>query len=257
MFQSFLEYSKSTAIKKKLIDQYGKIKVYVVNGNAVRNSSKASEEFGGSSTHANLPTTVPENEIWIEDDVKPEERPILIHSDLYQIRMMMHGMSLGKAYDLQIKKEKDYRESISLSKKHPLSTNKPADPSIYLKKYGYIKSGSINVWIVSGEKVRNRYKTDWIEGGNPAVYGFNPNDEIWLEFGIHEEEFPCILLHEYVEMNIMMYRGLDYNHAHEIAAKVEWQMRCDDTKYSKSDVLSLTKVKALEMAEKYLPKNKT
>jgi hypothetical protein len=250
MFQSFLEYSKSTAIKKKLIDEYGKIKVYVVNGKAVRDSSKASQEFGGSSTHANLPHTVPENEIWIEDDVKPKERPVLIHSALYQIRMMMHGKSLNKAYDLQIKKEKDYRESVLLSKKHPYDTDEPADKSVYLKKYGHIKSGDMEVWFVSGEKVRNRYKTDFIEGGNPMVYSWTPNHEIWIEFGIEDVEVPYIVLHEYVEMNVMKYRGLDYNHAHEIASKVEWEMR-ERGGFTKQDVLSLTKAKALELAKNF------
>jgi hypothetical protein len=164
MFQSFLEYTKNTAFNKKLIDQYGKVKVYVVNGKAVRDSSKESQEFGLSSTHANLPNIVPKDEIWIENNVKEEERPVLIASALYQIRMMKNGMSLGKAYDLQIKKEKDYRESVLLSKKHPYETDEKADKSVYLKKYGHIKNEDIEVWLVSGEKVRNLFKSDFLEG---------------------------------------------------------------------------------------------
>ena len=250
MFQSFLEYSKTTAIKKKLIDEYGKINVYVVNGKDVRDSSKDSQEFGDSSTHANLPHTVPENEIWIEDDVKSGERPVLIHSALYQIRMMMHGKSLGNAYDLQIKKEKDYRESVLLSKKHPYDTDEPADKSVYLKKYGHIKNEDIEVWLVSGGKVRDKYKTDFIEAGHGWVYRWIPNHEIWVEFGLHEVEIPYIILHEFVEREIMKYRKMSYDKSHEIAAKVEWEMRGEGG-FTKEEALSLTKVKALELAKEF------
>ena len=247
MFQSFLEYSKNTAINKKLINQYGRIKVYVVNGNAVRNSSKEAQEFGLSSTHFALPTLVPQNEIWIEDDIKTEERGVLIHSALYQLSNIKKGMSIGKAYDLQIKKEKDYRESILLSKKQPEKTDKKADKNIYLKKYGHIKNEDIEVWLVAGEKVRNKYKCDYLEGGHGYVYDFVPNKEIWIEFGPNtENEAPMILLHEFVERILMKYRDIKYDPAHEIAAKVEWKAR-EKGNFTKEDALNLTKIEALKL----------
>jgi hypothetical protein len=191
-----------------------------------------------------LPKTIPENEIWIEDDVKEEEKQILIHSALYEIKRINSGVKPGKAYDEGLKKEKDYRDSVLLSKKKPWKSDKAAPKDIYLEKYGHIKDENITVWLVDGEKVRNTFKTDFIEGGHGYVYSWVPNKEIWIEKGPHtDDEAPYILLHEYVERTIMKYRKLSYDKAHEIAAKVEWKMRCD-TKgsicegYSKEESLS-------------------
>ena len=77
----------------------------------------------------------------------------------------------------------------------------------------------VEVWLVDGEEVRNRYKADFIEGGIRAVYSWCPNHEIWLESGEHREEMPYILLHEYVEMIAMRYKNKSYDKAHAIAAK--------------------------------------
>ena len=62
---------------KKLIDQYSKVKVYVVDGEAVRNSSKDGEEFGEVGTHCFYPKVIPNNEIWIEDDINEQERTLV------------------------------------------------------------------------------------------------------------------------------------------------------------------------------------
>ena len=227
---------------KKLIDQYSKVKVYVVDGEAVRNSSKDGEEFGEVGTHCFYPKVIPNNEIWIEDDINEQERTILIASALVQIRAVEHGMSPDKAYEEGLKKEKDYRESLRQSKKSPSKTNTQPPESIYIKKYGQI--GDVEVWLVCGEAVRNKYKIDWMEGGHGYVYKFVPNNDIWLENGLHEKELPLILLHEFVERECMKHKGFDYNKAHETAAKAEFNKR---GKFSKEDALSLTSEKVLEM----------
>ena len=71
--QNILSEVKQPNIDKKLIDQYGQIKVYSVNGEKVRDLTKGDEEFGLSSVHACFPKLIPDNEVWIEDDVKKEE----------------------------------------------------------------------------------------------------------------------------------------------------------------------------------------
>ena len=75
---TFSEYADKKNFHKKPIDQYGKYKVFIVDGEAVRDSSPAAEEFGGSSTYCFIPSLIPKDEIWIEDDTKPEEQKILI-----------------------------------------------------------------------------------------------------------------------------------------------------------------------------------
>lgn len=252
---SFREFTEKKNVFKKLIDQYGKYKVFSVNGQAVRNSSKQLQEFGGSSIHAYL-SAIPKDEIWIEDDIKPEERVVLIASALHQLKSIAGGMSVGKAYDVGLKKEKDYRDSAKLSRKKPCETDKRAPKEIYVKKYGHIKDDDIDVWLVDGEAVRNEFKTDYIEGAHGYVYSFTPNNEIWIEESPHAEEFPYILLHEYVERTLMKYKKTPYDKAHVIAAKVEWTMRCNTTGginegYCKSDALSLTQSEALWLARKH------
>jgi len=247
---TFLEHVNKKNFQKKLLDQYGKYKVFLVNGEAVRNSSPAAEEFGGSSTYCFIPSLIPKNEIWIEDDVKPEEQKILIATALYQVKHTEHGDNAKKVYERGVIKEKDYRDSKCLSQKHPEGTDKKASVKVYVRKYGHIKDENIDVWLVNGEEVRNRCKTDFIEGGHGYVYSWVPNDEIWLELGPHtNKEGPFILIHEYVERILMKYKKTKYDAAHKIAAKVEFSMRPD--KLSKQEALALTKEKALALAKQY------
>lgn len=254
----FLEYVKkrdaATSLKKKLIDNYGEYKVFLVDGNTVRNSSEAAEEFGGSGNHA-FYKFIPEKEIWIEDDTDPEERDVLIACNLYQIRATKRGAAIRKAYKEGVKKEKDYRDSKFLSNKNPSGTDESPRQDIYIEKYGDMSDDGtrVEVYLVDGEKVRNRYKTDFIEGGHGYVYPWIPNQEIWIEKGPHtDQEAPYILLHEYLERALIKYKHVPYEKAHKIAAKCEWNMRCKTRGsivegYSKVEVLSLTRGKALKI----------
>jgi hypothetical protein len=222
-FRSWIISEDRKDFHKKLIDQYGKYKVYLVNGDAVRSSSPAAEEFGESDIHAHLPDIIPQNEIWIEDDVSKDERQVLIASSLYILKAIENGVSWDKAYEKATQKEKDYRESRRQSQKNPLGTDKPAKKSIYVKLYG--KIDNMKVWLVDGEKVRDCFRVQWMEGGHGYVYSWIPNNEIWLENGLHEKELPLILLHEFVERTLMKCKNMCYDKAHEIAAKAEWKKR--------------------------------
>ena len=234
-------------LKEKLIGKYGKYKVFYVNGDLVRNMSHKMEEFGSSSNHHFL-SDIPENEIWIEDNVKKTELPFIISTELYCLKKIGLGVEKWKAYHEAEKHSKSERERVEHI--HASQTNKPGDPSVYISKYGHIEDEDITVWLVDGEKVRDRYKTDALEGMHGYVYLWVPNNEIWLESGIHSVEYPLILLHEYVERIIMKYKHVKYNKAHTIAAKVEFSKR--PNKISKKEALSLTKDKALVLAKSYL-----
>jgi hypothetical protein len=224
---------------KQLLDTYGKYKVYVVNGQAIRNTSLKSEEFGGAASFVDLPDVIPKNEIWIEDDVAEKERDVLITSILYQLKLVENGCSKEKAYESGLQKEKACRAKQSYAKQNPLGTNEPAYKSIHVKKYGVIASEHLTVWVVDGEEVRDHYKVDFIEGGNGGAYPWIPNNEIWIENGIHESEIPFIILHEFSEFVLMKYDKMPYEKAHKIASKIEFDMR--DKGLSKPQALNLTK----------------
>ena len=244
---NFHEYARKQEFNKEFIEQYGKYKVFVVNGDAVRNSSKSAEEFGGSNNFTSFPKLIPKNEIWIEDDIAVAERAILIASEAYYLRLLDSGKSKDNAYDTMIKWQKAHRDKIEHSKKNPSKTDKKGHPKVYAKRYGHIPDEDIDVFFVNGNEVRNRYKTDYIEGGHGYVYKWIPNKEIWIELGIHPDEVPYILLHEYTERILMKYHGIKYDKAHAIAAKVEFKMR-EKGNFTKNDILAMTRKKAEKLA---------
>jgi len=52
-----------------------------------------------------------------------------------------------------------------------------------------------------------------------------PKNQIWIEKDLHRQEMPFIVCHEYLELRLMRDEGLDYDKAHEICSKVEFQLR--------------------------------
>jgi hypothetical protein len=83
----------------------------------------------------------------------------------------------------------------------------------------------VKVWVVDGNLVRSYYKTDYTEGGHGYVYPWVPRPEIWVEDGVDHRELPFIVRHEYLERRLMRDEGLDYDTAHEICSRVEFDLR--------------------------------
>ena len=246
-FKRWLLNEHKVCLRKTLIGQYGHIKVFSVNGECARDSSVENEEFGEYGVHNDFPNLIPKNEIWIEDDISEEELPAIVTAALMLQKNLDRGMNPQKAYDLAERRGEKYRHAKVSSKKNPLGTNEPAPKNIYVKKYGELRDQNITVWLVDAEKVRDRWKHDYLEGGNPTVYPWVPNNEIWLESGLHPSELPYILLHEFTEMMLMKHQHINYDKAHDIAAKIEFSKRKPG--FSKANALSLTKEQALQMAK--------
>lgn len=245
-FKEWLISESKKDFNKKLIHQFGKIKVYRVDDEAVRNSSHAGEEFGASGTHSFHPKVIPSGEIWIADSIKQEEVNTLIHGRLNELKYVEKGKNKYDAYHLSVKHEKQHRRAM----KGMSETKKEIKDSIYIKKYGNI--GDIEIWIVNGEEVRNHFKTDFIEAGHFVVYPWipsKPQKEIWIE-QLHEHEMPYILLHEYVELVNMKNKKTKYDPAHIVAAKVEYAAR-EKGNFTKKDILSMTEAKAEQLNKKY------
>lgn len=80
------------------------------------------------------------------------------------------------------------------------------------------------VYIVNGTKIREHIDDDFVNGGNGLRYLYIPVDEIWLDKTNPKEELKPILVHEYVEIQHMR-KGYTYDHAHDIAALYELQLR--------------------------------
>ena len=84
------------------------------------------------------------------------------------------------------------------------------------------------VYLVSGEKVRNQIDIDFTQGGNEAAYpGYVPAGEIWIDDAMHSLDRIATIFHEIVERNLVLFGGMDYDKAHDIACKREIEFRKD------------------------------
>lgn len=201
-------------IYKRFYRQYGDYIVYIVDGEAVRDLRQESdEEFGEWSIHTWFPDLIPENEIWLEDDLQEAEYPFVLANALTQLNRLHHGASKNAAYKAGNVAEKRLREQRDAN----------FAGQIYVRQY--VQIGPITVWLVNGEVVRGRYYVPFIEGGNHGRYIFVPINEVWLEYTMHPEELPFILIHECVERYLMLVCGWLYAAAHHFASDVEYACR--------------------------------
>jgi hypothetical protein len=90
-------------IHKKLLRKYsGKIKVWVVNGELIRDLFFLDFTEGG---HDKVYNFIPENEVWIDDDVTSKERKFVLLHELHERNLM----SKGWCYDIQDSRPKSIR----------------------------------------------------------------------------------------------------------------------------------------------------
>ena len=208
-----LRRRKACHPNKLLLDTFGLWRIYEVDGQRVRDTSLAGQEFGESASHFTLPLVVPAGEIWIEDDVTAEERPFVISGALRIAQL--RDYEAGKRY------EKHLREKAALAGTEWKGEWLSAD--CYVRDLGVLPNG-VKVSLVNGEKVRDETKTDFMEGGHDLVYPWLPPKTIILEAGLHPDELPIILDHEAPERRKMA-NGMKYPRAHLYAAKEEWTAR--------------------------------
>jgi hypothetical protein len=210
-------------IIRTIYDRRRGYKIYLVDGESVRNLSNAAEEFGGVAIHPQFPTLIPDDEIWVEKDSHENEIPLLIDTALYQLEQIGLGKDKDEVYKSAIRREKRERQILDFIE-HGGRTFKKLPKTIYVELYAITKDGT-DVWLVNGEEVRNHSKVDFIEGGNDQVYDFIPKGQIWLEDGLNSEELPYILYHEFTERALMRDKGMSYNQAHKIASDKEYEAR--------------------------------
>ena len=93
-----------------------------------------------------------------------------------------------------------------------------------IRRLGYVTG--LPVYLVSGEQVRNQIDIDFTQGGNEAAYpGYVPPGEIWIDDAMHALDRIATIFHEIVERNLVLYGGMDYDDAHDIACKREIELR--------------------------------
>lgn len=207
-------------MQKTKLATYGPYTVYTVDGEEIRNSSEVNEEFGGNALHCDFPRLIPENEIWIENAITSDERQFLIAGAIKQLTLMKQGVPKDKANDMAMKFERNVRKKSKAD-----SSNKDIRVSLYYEYDG------VEVYLVRGMVVRDKYKTDFIEGANQGAYSGAKDaypripDQIWLEYSLDPDEMPYIMAHEFVERHLVKDLGYDIWKAYPIGAKIEWELR--------------------------------
>lgn len=81
------------------------------------------------------------------------------------------------------------------------------------------------VFTVDGERIRLAHHIDFVCGGNPAVYRYCPEKELWVEDTVRPTDLPGLVLHELVEFLLMVEQKQTYDEAHDHASSVEIVLR--------------------------------
>ena len=230
----------------KVISKIDGFTIYEVDGNAIR-----SEEKGKNFTnfaHHYLFDFIPIDELWIDREASSDEKAFYITHMLIEYRLMAKGMPYEKALEIADRSERAERAKALgrvEGKNAPIERIKP-------KQCGTIRGKK--VCLVSGKAVRDILYVEFSEGGHSLVYGFVPENTIWIDNDVLPEERPLILLHELYEM-IQMEKGLSYNEAHEKALDIEWRARCIKKELKASEEIDLSKY-AKDKDHDYVSKKK-
>jgi hypothetical protein len=216
-------------LHKRHIFTHGSYGVFAVDPLSVRDISLNCEEFGNFAVHAEFPRLIPENESWITDRIADSEGIFFIANALAQLRAREHGDD-DRAYDAGENVERFLRHRLRGAEFRAGRPHKRVPKSIYVEQYTTLPDPTrpgedVTVWLIDGAMARDFYKTDYTEGGHGYVYRWVPKPEIWVEVTIERSELPYVVSHEFIERRLMHDAGLDYDTAHEICSKVEYNLR--------------------------------
>lgn len=103
----------------------------------------------------------------------------------------------------------------------PGETPREAPWKTYL---GEVCPHGLEIVLVDGTHVRDAYDSDFSQGGNGYRYRFIHRGEIWIDHEISPNEWPLIAMHECHESELMR-MGVDYDHAHNRAKRLENRYR--------------------------------
>jgi hypothetical protein len=208
------------AIRIKKIEEIGKIKVYLVDGEQVRDTLDT--DFTNFGQHYRF-DFIPKDEFWIDHEEDEDEVDFYIEHLLVEFSLMEKGVgyeeALKKADNVE-QKSRDISAGGKTQKKKSGSFSDYAKLRIELIQ----RVKTVSIWLVDGKMVRDELDIDYTEGGHGYVYNYIPKTEIWIDNDVVPEERPYILLHEMYERNLMR-RGMVYDEAHKRATRIEHEAR--------------------------------
>jgi hypothetical protein len=204
----------------KKIGHRGKITIWLVDGAYLR--THLGKEFTGFGQHFVF-SFIPKTEFWIDEGTNESDIGFIIDHLLVEHRLMLKGMPYARALERANKKEMIERKRTGDILNVIEHGNLPEAKKAHVRLWKAVKLGP-SVWIVDGRLVRSVFDADFPEGGHDRVYGFIPENEVWIDTGLDDAERPFVLLHELHERNLMV-KGWPYNRAHDDASRLEYNYR--------------------------------
>ncbi len=203
----------------KLIETIRPFFVWSVDGAFVRKYLQPEFTNFAQPLHPDFKNIIPPNELWIEVGSNPEEYRFFIENMLEQNRLMAQGMSYSRAEAAGIRVESRERHRTTFEGSRKIGA---VNPEINMRR----RVGPLEVWIVDGKKVRTAIDPRFCSGGHDAVYGYVPENHIWLDNTLPHSEFRFIEVHELGERKDMA-MGYPYTVAHAKWSRIENQCRHD------------------------------
>ena len=217
--------AKPTVDRKQIylqkIEDIDGLSVWIVDGAYIR--SHLDEKFTRLGQHYRF-AYIPANELWLDRPIKEHERRYCIDRLLVEHRLMAKGVPYAKAFEAGGREErKERRRAGDVGRISDQGRRLPAGRDVHLRLWKRLDSG-VSVWIVNGRLVRSVFDGDYAAGGHDYVYEFVPEDEIWIDDQVEEQERGYVLLHELHERNRMA-QGWPYSRAHAESSRAEYRCR--------------------------------
>lgn len=213
---------KSEVLHLKTLENIDDFTVWEVDGKYIRDH--VNREFTNFGQHYRFPF-IPVHEFWIDHECTPGETDFFINHLIVEWHLMRSGNDYDMALaagDLIEKKERAKSAAMLKAKNEIRSLHTKIPPELYRQRLSKFTSG--DVWVVSGELVRDLFFIDFTEGGHHFVYDFVPLKEVWIDDDLSVGERPFVILHELHE-RYLMYKGLNYGQAHRSSSIIEYKCR--------------------------------
>jgi hypothetical protein len=203
------------------VDQRGDFAVWIVDGSYIR--GHVDEEFTNFGQHYRYPY-IPLKEFWIDREAQHDERQFFTDHLLAEYTLMEKGAPYEKAIVEADKVERrERRRAGDVQKLTRHGSKVPDGKDVHERLWKRLENG-LSVWIVNGRLVRSTFDIDFTAGGHDYVYEFVPENEVWIDDAIVEQERAYVLLHELHERNRMS-TGWPYSKAHTESSRIEYRCR--------------------------------
>jgi hypothetical protein len=202
------------------LERRGPVSVWIVDGAYVRKN--IDEEFSNFGHHYSC-SAIPPEEVWLDQEAVPDEQRFFLHHALVERELMAQGKDYDTAREEANRQERQMRLRAG-DVRQLRQGKKPLRGALVHERLWKVLGNGVHVWFVKGRLVRSMYDVEFTEGGHDCVYEFVPQNEVWIDDDVHEEERGFILFHELHERNLMA-KGMDYDTAHDDASRLERHYR--------------------------------